>query len=79
MSSLEIHELFAQNVVVGYGRMNGKVVGIVANQPMHLAGALDIDSSNKAARFIRFCDAFNIPIITLVDTPGIHARFESRT
>lgn len=66
----EIHELFAPNIVVGYARMNGKVVGIVANQPMHLAGALDIDSSNKAARFIRFCDAFNIPIITLVDTPG---------
>ena len=66
----EIHELFAQNIIVGYARMNGKVVGIVANQPLHLAGALDIDSSNKAARFIRFCDAFNIPIITLVDTPG---------
>lgn len=66
----EIHELFAPNIVVGYARMNGKVVGIVANNPFHLAGALDIDSSNKAARFIRFCDAFNIPIITLVDTPG---------
>ena len=66
----EIHELFAPNVVVGYSRLNGKVVGIVANQPLHLAGALDIDSSNKAARFIRFCDAFNIPIITFVDTPG---------
>jgi acetyl-CoA/propionyl-CoA carboxylase len=66
----EIHELFAPNIVVGYGRLNGKVVGIVANQPLHLAGALDIDSSNKAARFIRFCDAFNIPIITFVDTPG---------
>jgi acetyl-CoA/propionyl-CoA carboxylase len=66
----EIHELFAPNIVVGYGRFNGKVAGIVANQPMALAGALDIDSSNKAARFIRFCDAFNIPLITLVDTPG---------
>jgi len=66
----EIHELFAPNVVVGYGRFNGKVAGIVANQPMALAGALDIDSSNKAARFIRFCDAFNIPLITFVDTPG---------
>ena len=66
----EIHELFAPNIVVGYARLNGKVVGIVANQPLSLAGALDIDSSNKAARFIRFCDAFNIPIITLVDTPG---------
>ena len=66
----EVHELFAPNVIVGYCRMNGKVVGIVANNPLHLAGALDIDSSNKAARFIRFCDSFNIPIITLVDTPG---------
>jgi acetyl-CoA/propionyl-CoA carboxylase len=66
----EVHELFAPNVVVGYGRMNGRAVGFVANNPMHLAGALDIDSSNKAARFIRFCDSFNIPLITLVDTPG---------
>ena len=66
----EIHELFAQNVIVGFERMNGRTVGIVANQPMYLAGALDIDSSNKAARFIRFCDSFGIPIITLVDTPG---------
>ena len=66
----EIQELFAQNIIVGYGRMDGKVIGIVANQPAVLAGALDIDSSNKAARFIRFCDAFNIPIVTLVDTPG---------
>ncbi len=66
----EVHELFASNIIVGYCRLNGNVVGIVANQPMHLAGALDIDSSNKASRFIRFCDAFNIPIITLVDTPG---------
>ncbi len=66
----EVHELFAPNIVVGYATFNGKVAGIVANQPFHLAGALDIDSSNKASRFIRFCDAFNIPIITLVDTPG---------
>ncbi|MFQ5572798.1 MAG: acyl-CoA carboxylase subunit beta, partial [Nitrosopumilaceae archaeon] len=66
----EVHELFAPNVVVGYGRLNGKAVGIIGNQPLALAGALDIDSSNKAARFIRFCDAFNIPLITLVDTPG---------
>jgi len=66
----EVHELFAQNIVVGFGRLNGRTVGIVANQPMSLAGALDIDSSNKAARFIRFCDCFNIPVITLVDTPG---------
>jgi acetyl-CoA/propionyl-CoA carboxylase len=67
---LEIHELFAQNIIVGFGRLNGKTVGVVANQPMALAGALDIDSSNKAARFIRFCDCYNIPIITFVDTPG---------
>jgi len=66
----EVHELFAPNIVIGYGRMNGRAVGFIANNPMHLAGALDIDSSNKAARFIRFCDAFNIPLITLVDTPG---------
>ena len=66
----EIHELFASNIIVGFGRFNGRVAGVVANQPLNLAGALDIDSSNKAARFIRFCDSFNIPIITLVDTPG---------
>ena len=66
----EIHESFAQNIIVGYARMDGQTVGIVANQPASLAGALDIDSSSKAARFIRFCDAFNIPIVTLVDTPG---------
>lgn len=67
---MEVHELFAENIVIGFGRMNGRSVGIVANQPSYLAGALDINSSNKAARFIRFCDAYNIPIITLVDTPG---------
>ncbi|HZT35582.1 MAG TPA: acyl-CoA carboxylase subunit beta [Nitrososphaera sp.] len=66
----EIHELFAENIVVGFARMGGRTVGIVANQPMYLAGALDINSSNKAARFIRFCDSFNIPVVTLVDTPG---------
>jgi acetyl-CoA/propionyl-CoA carboxylase len=66
----EIHELFADNVCVGFARMGGRTVGIVANQPMVLAGALDINSSNKAARFIRFCDSFNISIVTLVDTPG---------
>ncbi len=66
----EVHEMWAQNIVVGFGRLNGAPVGVVANQPMHLAGALDIDSSNKASRFIRFCDAFNIPIITFVDVPG---------
>jgi acetyl-CoA/propionyl-CoA carboxylase len=66
----EIHELFAENIVVGFARLNGRSVGIIANQPMYLAGALDINSSNKAARFIRFCDAYNIPLVTLVDTPG---------
>ena len=67
---LEVHSLFATNIIVGFGRFHGRVAGIVANQPLYLAGALDIDSSNKAARFVRFCDSFNIPIITLVDTPG---------
>jgi acetyl-CoA carboxylase carboxyltransferase component len=67
---LEVHELFAENIIVGFARMDGRSVGIIANQPMYLAGALDINSSTKAARFIRFCDAFNIPIVTLVDTPG---------
>ncbi|MFQ6025414.1 MAG: acyl-CoA carboxylase subunit beta [Nitrosopumilaceae archaeon] len=66
----EIHKLFAPNIIVGFGRLHGRTVGIVANQPMVLAGALDIDSSNKAARFIRFCDCYNIPVITFVDTPG---------
>lgn len=66
----EIHENYAENIVVGFARLAGMSVGIVANQPLYLAGALDINSSNKAARFIRFCDAFNIPIVTIVDTPG---------
>ena len=66
----EVHELFAENIVIGFARMDGRSLGIVSNQPMYLAGALDINSSNKAARFIRFCDAFNIPILTIVDTPG---------
>lgn len=66
----EVHELFAPNIIVGFCRFDGRVAGLVANQPQSLAGALDIDSSNKAARFIRFCDSFNIPIVTLVDTPG---------
>lgn len=66
----EVHELFAKNIVVGFGRMNGETVGFVANQPLYLAGVLDCDSSDKAARFIRYCDAFNIPIITLEDMPG---------
>ena len=66
----EVHELFAENIVVGFARMGGRSVGLIANQPSFLAGALDIHSSVKAARFVRFCDCFNIPIITLVDTPG---------
>ncbi|MGI0079846.1 MAG: acyl-CoA carboxylase subunit beta, partial [Nitrososphaerales archaeon] len=66
----EIHQLWAPNIIVGFGRLAGNSVGIVANQPSYLAGALDINSSSKAARFIRFCDAFNIPVITLVDVPG---------
>lgn len=66
----EIHQSYAQNIVVGFSRMNGYPVGIVANQPAILAGVLDIDASLKAARFVRFCDAFNIPLITLVDVPG---------
>jgi acetyl-CoA carboxylase carboxyltransferase component len=67
---MEVHAQFAQNICVGFARMAGRTIGIVANQPMYLAGVLDIDSSRKAARFVRFCDAFNIPILTLVDVPG---------
>jgi len=66
----EIQELWAANIVIGFGRLNGETVGFVANQPMVLAGVLDCDSSDKAARFIRYCDAFNVPIITLEDMPG---------
>ncbi len=67
---MEVHEHFAQNIIVGFARMAGRTVGIVGNQPLYLAGSLDIDSSRKAARFVRFCDAFNIPILTFVDVPG---------
>jgi len=67
---LQVHELFAQNVVVGFGRVHGRPVGVVANQPMHLAGTLDINAAEKAARFVRTCDAFNIPVLTFVDVPG---------
>lgn len=66
----EPHEFYATNLVIGFARLNGRVVGIVANQPMVLAGCLDIEASDKGARFIRFCDAFNIPLLTLVDVPG---------
>jgi len=67
---LEVQELWARNIVIGFGKLKGESVGFVCNQPMVLAGVLDVDSSDKSARFIRFCDAFNIPIITLVDLPG---------
>jgi len=67
---LEIQEHWAENIVIGFGRLEGDTVGFVCNQPLVLAGVLDVDSSDKAARFIRFCDAFDIPIITLVDLPG---------
>jgi propionyl-CoA/long-chain acyl-CoA carboxylase carboxyl transferase subunit len=67
---LEVQTLFAPNVVVGFGRIDGHSVGVVANQPLHFAGCLDIDASEKAARFVRTCDAFNIPVITFVDVPG---------
>jgi acetyl-CoA carboxylase carboxyltransferase component len=67
---LEVHEHWAQNIIVGFARLNGRSVGIVAQQPAVLAGVLDINASNKAARFVRFCDCFNIPIITFVDVPG---------
>ncbi len=67
---LEVHENYARNIVIGFAKFNGMPVGIVANQPNYLAGVLDINSSRKAARFVRFCDAFNIPIITFVDVPG---------
>jgi propionyl-CoA carboxylase beta chain len=66
----EVQEHYARNIVIGFARMDGRPVGIVANQPMHLAGVLDINASVKAARFVRFCDAFNIPLITLEDVPG---------
>jgi acetyl-CoA carboxylase carboxyltransferase component len=66
----EVQQLFAPNIVVGFARIEGETVGFVANQPLYLAGVLDVDSSDKAARFIRFCDAFNIPIVTFVDLPG---------
>ncbi|MFG1952727.1 acyl-CoA carboxylase subunit beta, partial [Micromonospora sp. NPDC048830] len=67
---LEVQPLYAQNMVVGFGRVEGRPVGVVANQPMHFAGTLDIAASEKAARFVRTCDAFNIPVLTFVDVPG---------
>jgi propionyl-CoA carboxylase beta chain len=73
---LEVHSLYAPNIVVGFARMEGQSIGIIANQPSQLAGTLDINSSEKAARFLRFCDAFNIPILTLVDVPGFMPGIE---
>ena len=67
---LEVHQLYARNIVVGFARLDGRPVGIVANQPDRLAGVLDINASVKAARFVRFCDAFNIPLVTFIDVPG---------
>jgi propionyl-CoA carboxylase beta chain len=67
---LEVHQHFARNIVVGFIRLNGQSIGIVANQPAFLAGVLDIDSSRKGARFVRFCDAFNIPLLVFEDVPG---------
>jgi propionyl-CoA carboxylase beta chain len=69
-SFLEVQPLFAPNIVIGFGRVEGRSVGIIASQPNHMAGTLNIDAGEKAARFVRFCDAFGIPIITLVDVPG---------
>jgi methylmalonyl-CoA carboxyltransferase large subunit len=67
---LEVQETFAQNIVIGFGRIGGRSVGIIANQPMVLGGALDIDASDKSSRFVRFCNAFNMPLVTFVDVPG---------
>ena len=67
---LEILPMYAKNIITGFARMGGMSVGVVANQPSHMAGVLDINASRKGARFVRFCDAFNIPLVTLVDVPG---------
>jgi propionyl-CoA carboxylase beta chain len=66
----EVQEHFAPNIVIGFARLNGRPIGIVGNQPAQLAGVLDIDASEKAARFVRFCDAFNVPLLTFCDVPG---------
>jgi acetyl-CoA carboxylase carboxyltransferase component len=66
----EPHQYFAKNIIICFARLNGRSIGIIANQPNHLAGCLDIDASDKATRFIRFCDAFNIPMLTISDVPG---------
>src|SRR4029079_15148555 len=67
---LEVHQHFARNLVVGFMRLNGQSIGVVANQPAFLAGVLDINASRKGARFVRFCDAFNVPLLVLEDVPG---------
>ena len=67
---LEVHKDFAKNIIVGFARFNGQAVGVVANQPQYMAGVLDVNASKKGGRFVRFCDAFNIPLVTLVDVPG---------
>jgi propionyl-CoA carboxylase beta chain len=67
---LEVHALFAPNIICGFARIDGQPIGVVGNQPMRFAGCLDIDASEKAARFVRTCDAFNVPVLTLVDVPG---------
>lgn len=69
-SFMEIHEQYAENIIVGFARIGGRSIGVVGNQPMSLAGVLDVDSSKKGARFVRFCDCFNIPLLVLVDVPG---------
>jgi propionyl-CoA carboxylase beta chain len=69
-SFFEVHEMFATNIIVGFARLNGESIGIVANQPLSMAGVLDIDSATKGARFVRFCDAFNIPLVVFEDVPG---------
>lgn len=69
-SFLEVHPHYAENIIVGFARMNGRTIGLVGNNPNNMGGCLNIDASDKAARFIRFCDSFNIPLVTLVDTPG---------
>jgi len=69
-SFFEVHENFAKNIVVGFARLDGRSVGVVANQPRVNAGTLDIEASEKASRFVRLCDSFNVPILTFVDVPG---------
>ena len=66
----EVQEHFARNIVIGFARLNGRPIGVVGNQPAQLAGVLDISASEKAARFVRFCDAFNVPLLTFMDVPG---------